>query len=61
MPDTVVRQPRQKYRIKSHLDAENGFGATVRLGYTCDIQHDLAGDEYDNRSWDLIALEVVQR
>ena len=61
LPDTVVRQPRQKYRITSYVDAQNSLGATVRLYYTCDIQYDLAGDEHDNRAWDVMGLEVVQR
>lgn len=28
-----------KYTVNSYVDAQNGFGATVRTAYTCTVQH----------------------
>lgn len=58
--DGLREMPRQRYVINSHVDAENTFGAEVRLRYRCDIQHD-GGDAMALSSWIVRAVDLRQR
>jgi len=60
VPDGLREMPRQRYVVNSHVDAENAFGAEVRLHYRCDIQHD-GGDAMALRSWAIHAVDLRQR
>jgi hypothetical protein len=43
------------YIIKSHVDAQNGFGATIRNSFLCDLEWN--GIEAANRkNWSLLSL-----
>ena len=41
---TVTQQGSNAYRVSSHVDAENAFGAMIRSQWTCTV-------EYDNGTW----------
>lgn len=41
-----------RFRIDSHVDAQNSFGAEVRTEYTCTVEH--AGSE----KWSLVSLDM---
>lgn len=34
-----------KYRVRSYVDAQNGFGAQIRTNYDCTVQH-AGGDRW---------------
>jgi hypothetical protein len=44
-----------RYRMRSYVDAENAFGATVRLDFDCIVKTE------DGESWRLIDLQMQQR
>jgi len=46
------------YSIKSYVDAQNGFGATVRTNYTCKVQF-LGGSDSAIKNWTLIDLSLT--
>lgn len=50
----IVNAKRQRYRVHSHVDAENGFGAQIRTAYVCEIRS-VGGDE-----WRLIDLQFAE-
>lgn len=58
LPDQLIRRPRQTFFIRSHVDADNAFGASIRLTYICELQHDLEGNPYDISSWNFEVVEV---
>lgn len=37
---TVMSEDPLEYRVQSHVDAENSFGAAIRNDYTCTIRHE---------------------
>jgi hypothetical protein len=43
-----------RYRMDSHVDSENGFGAQIRTQFTCKIQH-AGGDR-----WELVDLTFAE-
>lgn len=47
---------KDKYRVKSYVDAQNGFGAVVRLNYNCDVKYKGSGDGFMPNSWNLLDL-----
>ena len=44
--------PGERYRVISHVDAQNAFGAEIRNTMTCEIQHTGDGD------WRLISMSI---
>jgi hypothetical protein len=44
-----------KYRVDGHVDAQNGFGALVRIDYECSVS------TKDNEDWTLDNLDMDQR
>lgn len=42
----------QQYRITSHVDAQNGFGAQIRTGFSGVIE------QVDETTWQLVSLEI---
>lgn len=50
---------RQRYVVKSYVDSQNVFGATLRSNYHCDVQHDGQGERLDAASWTVHELEVL--
>jgi hypothetical protein len=54
---SVTPEGSETYLVRSYVDAQNGFGATVRNNYTCKIQYS-GGDEADQRSWSLLDLSM---
>lgn len=50
---------RRAYEISGTVDAQNGFGATVRNRFVCQIQHLGDGDwRLVERNWNLLSLQV---
>jgi hypothetical protein len=47
---TIEHKGNGRYRMDSHVDSENGFGAQIRTEFTCKIQH-AGGDQ-----WELVDL-----
>lgn len=45
------------YLVRSYVDAQNSFGATIRSNWICKIQYK-SGDQYSATSWKLIDLEM---
>lgn len=56
----VVPSGNETYMVKSYVDAQNGFGATVRTDYICEIRY-LGGDAADQGNWSLIDLSLSAR
>ena len=50
----------EAYVVRSYVDAQNGFGATVRNNYECKIQY-AGGEEADQRTWVLLDLSLETR
>jgi hypothetical protein len=46
-----------RYVVTSYVDAQNGFGATIRNNWRCEIQFS-GGEEADRRNWRLINLDM---
>jgi ABC-type sugar transport system substrate-binding protein len=47
---------RDAFRVKSYVDSQNGFGATLRTFYTCDVALNDPEDPYLIRSWSLLDM-----
>lgn len=47
----------ETFVVRSHVDAQNAFGATIRNNYVCRIQYS-GGDDADQRNWNLIDLQL---
>lgn len=45
-----------RYRVRSHVDAQNGFGATIRSEYVCETNTADAGEH-----WWPVSVEIVGR
>jgi hypothetical protein len=54
----ATRRGGNRWMIQSYVDAQNGFGATVRTHFLCDLQYHPPGQEADSRSWELLDLEI---
>lgn len=53
-PDTVVTQTNRIWHVRSWVDAENGFGATLRNSYSADLIYYPATD-----TWTLSDLSLT--
>ena len=49
--DSVTKE-RDGWRVRSHVDSQNGFGAIIRSEYVCVVRHE------GNRSWECLFLEI---
>lgn len=47
-----------RYTIKSYVDSQNAFGATIRSNYTCEIKFNNTGNWANDDNWTLISLEA---
>lgn len=56
----VVPRGNETYMVKSYVDAQNGFGATVRNNYICEIRYS-GGEAADQGNWSLIDLSLSAR
>lgn len=56
----VWRMKRGRFVVKSYVDAENAFGATVRTDYHCEVIYKGDGNTLDPNSWDLTEMELSQ-
>lgn len=56
----VVPRGNETYMVKSYVDAQNGFGATVRNDYICEIRY-TGGEAADQGNWSLIDLSLSVR
>ncbi len=52
--------PDNLYIIKSYVDSQNGFGATIRTRWRCKARY-IGGDKADPRSWKLVDLQMYKR
>lgn len=52
-----IARGRQRYLIASHVDAQKFSGATLRVRFVCEIQHD-GGDPLAVANWTTHQLEV---
>ena len=46
------------YIVKSYVDSQNGFGATVRTNFYCKVQYKGYGSTSDRSNWKLIGIEL---
>ena len=53
--DHVEYLGNQTYKIRSWVDAQNGFGATIRNNFVGEIS------QVDEQNWQLISLEIFER
>lgn len=58
LPDRQLRQPRLKYVVQSHVDAQNTYGAQVRATWLCQIRYKGDGEPLAPESWDVLAVEI---
>jgi hypothetical protein len=58
VPEFSVRMPRQKYRIKSYVDATNVLGGEVRLRYFCEVQYNGSGEPLSPVNWSAQSFEM---
>jgi len=54
--DRAQQYKNQTYRASSYVDSQNGFGATIRSNWNCNIQY-TGGDENSSENWKLVNLE----
>jgi hypothetical protein len=47
------------YIIRSYVDAQNGFGATIRTRWRCKARY-TGGEEADQRNWTLVDLQMYK-
>lgn len=57
--DHIYKVGDNGYRIESHVDAQNSFGANLRSNYTCEIQWN-GKDSADISNWTLANLQIEQ-
>lgn len=55
---TATRHAGGHWTIKSYVDSQNGFGATIRSHYICDMKYAGYGDPLDLGAWELLDLKV---
>lgn len=60
VPDQTAYKRRNRYFVSSHLDAQNQYGAMIRLRYECDVQYDGTGDKALASSWKVHHLNVFR-
>lgn len=61
VPDQVTRNARQRYVVRSHVDAQTLTGAETRIAYHCEVQHRPGADALDPSGWSLLHLELTPR
>lgn len=54
-PDSTIEVGTNEWQVSGSVDAENGFGALVRIDYVCTIRADGDG------MWTLVDLQHQQR
>lgn len=52
--------PDDLYIIRSYVDSQNGFGATIRTRWRCKVRY-IGGDEAAPSSWRLVDLQMYKR
>lgn len=52
-----IPRGRQRYLVKSYVDAQNAFGAMLRTPYLCEMQY-VGGTRYELSSWKTIQFSV---
>jgi hypothetical protein len=57
MADGVTEVGTRTFRVSSYVDAQNGFGATLRSYYVCTVQFE-GGDSGEQRNWNLLDLTM---
>ena len=57
---SVLATGNETYIVKSYVDAQNEFGATVRYHFVCKVRY-TGGDHADQRNWALVDLALVPR
>lgn len=50
--ETQVSQTENRFRVRSHVDAENAFGAMIRSNWDCVIEAEGGG------AWRVISLDI---
>ena len=45
---------RQVYKVVSHVDSQNSFGAEIRTQFWVELRY-LGGDDYDSNNWEIIS------
>jgi len=55
--DSVEHLGDNRYRVRSHVDAQNAFGAKMRRNYVCTVKY-IGGDESYTSSWQLESLSM---
>lgn len=46
------------YVVKSYVDSQNSYGATIRSSWHCKVQY-VSGDRLDQSNWKLLDLEIL--
>lgn len=54
MQDHITSLGDQKYRIVSYVDAQNSFGAKIRVGFVGEIQ------QTSEEQWQLLSLNLLE-
>jgi hypothetical protein len=54
---SIYKKGKWRYVIKSYVDSQNSFGATIRTNWHCDIQYKGEGEPLNGSSWTLHALD----
>lgn len=55
---TIHKNKDERYIIKSYVDSQNSYGATIRTNWHCDIQYKGEGEELNISNWTLHLLEL---
>ncbi|WP_067101876.1 hypothetical protein [Marinomonas atlantica] len=61
-PDEFLkfRKENQRYIIKSHVDSQNQFGATIRSNWHCQVKYIGDGNDiYHPQNWKLEKMEII--
>ncbi len=53
----TYRKGKNRWVINSYVDSQNGFGATIRTNYFCDVSYKGSGDVQSGNNWTLNKLE----
>ena len=48
------------YQVISYVDAQNGFGATVRSNYSCKVRY-RGGEDADQNNWEAVEITLSSR
>lgn len=53
----IYKKGKWRYIVKSYVDGQNAYGATIRNNWYCDIQYKGVGEDLDISNWKLYDLE----